>query len=107
MKKVLTLLFFIIVVLLIACDAKYKPVNGCEIRPKTECSRFVLSGTDLREANLHGADLAYTDLLSADLRGANLTWAHSNAELAGAKYNKSTKFHVGSDPEAAGMVLVE
>ena len=53
MKKVLTLLFFITAVLLTACAPKYETVNGCEIRPKTECSKFALS-----EAELQGADLS-------------------------------------------------
>ena len=50
MKKVLTLLFFITAVLITACAPKYKTVNGCEIRPKTQCSKFVLHEADLRKA---------------------------------------------------------
>jgi len=59
-KKVLTLLFFITAVLLTACAPKYEAVNGCEIRPKTECSKFALS-----EANLQGAELSEADLTGA------------------------------------------
>ena len=65
MKKVLTLLFLITAILITACGPKYETVNGCEIRPETQCSRFVLSDTDLREANLRGAYL-----YRAYLRGA-------------------------------------
>jgi uncharacterized protein YjbI with pentapeptide repeats len=55
-------------------------VNGCEIKPYTQCP-----GADLSFANLHGADLSnanlsFANLTWADLEGANL----SNANLNGA-----------------------
>ena len=56
-EKSIDFTIFITAVLLTACAPKYETINGCEIRPKTECSKFALS-----EANLQGADL----------RGANL-----------------------------------
>ena len=74
MKKVLTLLVFITAVLITACGPKYEAVNGCEISPKTECSKF-----DVSEANLKGAN------------------------LRGAEYNYYTQFHEGFDKKAAGM----
>ena len=43
-------------------------------------------------------NLEQEDLAGVDLQGA---------DLSGAKYNKSTKFPEGFDPEEAGMVLVE
>ena len=58
-------------------------INGCEIRPYTQCANADLSfanlfGANLRRANLcganlFGANLSYADLSYADLRGAN--WA--------------------------------
>ena len=113
MKKVLTLLFFITGVLLTACAPKYETVNGCEISPKTKCSKFALSeanlqGADLSEADLREADLLKANLNYADLREANLQGADlRRADLQGAIYNKLTKLPDGFDPEAVWMVLVE
>jgi hypothetical protein len=95
MKKVLALLFFVTAVLLPACT---QHINGCVIRPETQCS-----GADLREADLHRTDLSEADLQGANLSGANL----SEADLREARYDSDTKFPEGFDPEAAGMVLVE
>ena len=78
-----------------------------EVLTKADLFEAGLQGAYLRGADMSDAFLFETILWNADLRGANLTWGHSNAELGGAKYNKSTKFHVGSHPEAWGMVLVE
>jgi uncharacterized protein YjbI with pentapeptide repeats len=60
-------------------------VNGCEIKPYTQCPGADLSWADLEEANLSeanlsGADLSCANLMWADLEGANL----SNANLNGA-----------------------
>ena len=137
MKKVLALLFFITAVLITSCNPQYKTVNGCEVRPKTQCGKFDLSETDLRWAKLRWADLRYANLREADLREANLSEANlmsanlrgANmrgtelrlADLRGAKlggasllgnlrraiYNKLTKFPDGFDPETAWMMLVE
>lgn len=75
-------------------------INGCRIRPGTECpqanlryaelSGADLSGASLRYADLWGVDLSGANLLDADLSGANLTgadlrWAFlSGAVLSGA-----------------------
>ena len=83
MKKILISLFLITAVLITACNPKYKTINGCEIRPKTQCIKFDLREADLSEANLH------------------------SAYLHEAIYEHSTKFPEGFDPESAGMVLVE
>ena len=98
MKKILISLFLITAVLITACNPKYKTINRCEIRPKTQCIKF-----DLREADLHRTDLSEADLQGANLSGANL----SEADLREARYDSDTKFPEGFDPEAAGMVLVE
>ena len=123
MKKILISLFLITAVLLIACAPKYEMVNGCEIRPKTQCSKFDLSEADLSMAKLNGANLSEANLSRADLRGADLSAAYlgaanlrgadlSEANLHGAYlheaiYEHSTILPEGFDPEEAGMVLVE
>ena len=105
MKKIWVLLFFITAVLLPACapNTVYEPINGCEIRPRTQCSELDLSFSNLSGANLSGADLSGADLRMTNLFKANL----SKADLRGARYNKDTKFPEGFDPEAAGMMLYE
>ena len=118
MKKILISLFLITAVLITACNPKYKTINRCEIRPKTQCIKFDLREADLSMAKLHGATLAGADLRKADLRGADLSAANlrgadlSEANLHGAYlheaiYEHSTKFPEGFDPESAGMVLEE
>ena len=102
MKKPLALLFFITAVLITACTPKYRTVNGCEIRPKTQCSRTHLSETELRWAQLRWADLR-----GADLRGAKLGGASLLGNLRRAIYNKTTKFPDGFDPETVWMILTE
>ena len=69
MKKALTLLVVITAVLITACTPKHEPVNGCEIRPETECSKFDLSEANLSEANLRQSDLSGANLTDADLSG--------------------------------------
>jgi uncharacterized protein YjbI with pentapeptide repeats len=75
MKKIWVLLFFITAVLLPACapNTVYEPINGCEIRPRTQCSELDLSFSNLSGANLSGADLSYANLQEADLSGADLS----------------------------------
>ena len=119
MKNVLTLLFLITAVLITACTPKYEDVNGCEIRPETECSKFDLSEADLSGANLRQSDLSganltdtdlsgvnlnYADLSEADLQGADLSEANlKGANLRGAQYNYYTQFPEGFDKKASGM----
>mgnify|MGYP002725876999 CR=1 FL=1 len=97
MTKVLALLFFITAVLITACTPKYKTVNGCEIQPRTQCSKFDLSETDLRWAKLRWADL----------RGAKLGGTSLLSNLHRAIYNKLTKFPEDFDPESVWMLLAE
>ena len=57
-----------------------KLVNGCEIKPKTNCS-----GANLKKANLRGANLVGSNLKGANLEGANLIIANLfNTNLKGA-----------------------
>ena len=66
-----------------------------------------ISRADLRWANLRRADLSGTDLRGTDLRGADLRRADlSRANIRGAKYDSSTVWPHGFDPEAAGAELV-
>ena len=67
MKKALTLLVVITAVLITACTPKHEPVNGCEIRPETECSKLDLSEASLSEANMRQSDLSGANLTDADL----------------------------------------
>ena len=78
--------------------ATVQTVNGCEIKPRTDCSgaslhgadlraaeleRSTLSDADLSEAMLHRANLRSADLHRADLQGANLSEAKlENADLS-------------------------
>ena len=64
------------------------------------------SGADLRDIDLHTANLWGASLGGADLTGANLIRAIlrgadlRKAVLSGAKYNANTKWPEGFDPEA-------
>ena len=133
MKKVLALLLFSTTVLLPACTPKYEMVNGCEIRPETQCSKFALNraylhganlskaklngvslrAADLRRAVLSGAHLSQADLREANLSKTHLIWTNlRGADLSGANlheaiYEDSTILPEGFDPDAKGMVLVE
>lgn len=48
-------------------------INGCVIQPRTSCHLTDLRGADLGGANLTGADLSATDLRGANLSGAELS----------------------------------
>ena len=66
-----------------------------------------LSGADLSGADLNRADLREADLRGANLRRADLSWADlREANLRWARYNTSTKWPDGFDPEAAGALIV-
>lgn len=81
-----------------------------------------LSGANLREAEIHGAEFLATILIGADLRGclgnrplagrftrfdgADLTDALlEGAHLTGAQYDSKTVFPRGFNPVRAGMVM--
>ena len=58
-----------------------QPINGCVIKPGTQCPDANLQGADLRRANLKGANLKGANLTGAKLRSTDLT----DAVLTGAK----------------------
>jgi energy-coupling factor transporter ATP-binding protein EcfA2 len=60
-----------------------------------------LEDAHLKQTKFRGADLSNAFLHGTDLSEADLT----NAKLTGAKYNNSTKFPSGFNPDGAGMVL--
>ena len=73
-----------------------------------------LKGADLWKAHLEGAVLSRAHLEGADLYEARLEGAvlkhityNSSTIWTGAKYNKTTQWPEGFDPEAAGCDLVE
>ena len=60
-------------------------INGCEIKPETQCTGADLRGANLSRATLTQANLSRADLREADLSGANPSGANlSNANLSGA-----------------------
>ena len=65
-------------------------VNGCEIKPFTDCFGIDLSGENLSGANLEGANLGEAALIGTNLEGANLKGARlafstlAQAKLSGA-----------------------
>jgi uncharacterized protein YjbI with pentapeptide repeats len=61
----------------------------------------VLDDADLRRADLEHADLQYTQLRGVDLRDANLT----NANWEGAVATDNTRWPIGFDVEAAGIIV--
>lgn len=92
-------------------------VNGCIIRPHTDCRRANLSGSNLSGANLFGADLSDADLRGAtldgaymrwtDLRGADLREATLNeVDLRMALYDTDTVWPIGLEPDDTGAMLV-
>lgn len=63
-----------------------------------------LAYADLHMADLTGADLTRAQLYEADLRGADLREAHlGDAKLEGAIYDEKTTFPSGFDPDKAGL----
>ena len=81
-------------------------LNGADFRGMDVVFRR-LDGASLilanfSDANLERASLRDTDLRSANLTGANLT----DVKLTGAFYDDRTRFPVGFDPVAAGMILI-
>ena len=59
----------------LAGSAQARTINGCEIRPKTNCAGANLRGANLERANLRGADLYRADLERARLSDAILLGA--------------------------------
>jgi hypothetical protein len=67
------------------------PLRG-RVAPHGSPTRPSLAGKDLHGADLHGAHLAHTNLSSADLRGA--------------RYDRTTLWRSGFDPQAHGAIQV-
>ena len=85
MKKVLPLVVFAAALLISACSAETKTINGCEIIPKTRCSNVNLSNADLSEVDLSNATLYQADLTGANLSAATLNYTDlQEANLSGA-----------------------
>ena len=63
-----------------------------------------LRGADLRHADLRAANLLDADLGKADLRGANLSSTRhlGSTVLRRARFDRTTQWPVGFDPDAAG-----
>ncbi|MBI3912360.1 MAG: pentapeptide repeat-containing protein, partial [Armatimonadetes bacterium] len=67
-----------------------------------------LRGADLREARLAGADLRQANLRNASLDGAHLEEARlHDADLRGARYNQSTEWPPGFDPQKHGALRLK
>ena len=81
-KPTVTHTLVLVAIALLACSC-VENINGCEIKPHSQCPG----------ASLSGADVTGADLFKADLREA--------------KYNANTKWPEGFDPKAAGAVLVK
>jgi Pentapeptide repeats (8 copies) len=87
--------------------------------------RADLRGANLHGANLHGAILWAADLRGADLTGANIDWEDPQptvppplasvteidvvvyADVAGARYDRHTRWPSGFDPQRHGAVQVK
>jgi uncharacterized protein YjbI with pentapeptide repeats len=70
----------------------------------TDLSYAELRGADLRHADLRAANLLDADLGKADLRGANLSSTRhlGSAVLRRARFDRTTQWPTGFDPDAAG-----
>lgn len=68
---------------------------------KAKLRRADLRGADLRSANLAGADLRAADLVGADLTGAVM-----GMSVADARYDETTRWPEGFDPQAQGAIRV-
>lgn len=74
----------------------------------THSTNVDLLRPNLTCADLRGADLTSADLAGASLRGADLRDAHvSGAKLDSVQGDSETKWPVGFDPEAAGVIFVD
>jgi len=61
--------------LVVASGARAQTINGCEIKPITNCPDANLGGANLTNANMPGSNLFMVNLAAATLVGANLTQA--------------------------------
>lgn len=94
-------------------DLRSIDARGAQLR-RSDLSRSRLSGArldgadlskaDLRHTDLRGASLTDTDLWRSDLRGADLRGCRGilRTNLRSARFDHSTRWPAGFDPEAAG-----
>jgi uncharacterized protein YjbI with pentapeptide repeats len=74
--------------LVCASGASALTINGCEIKPGTQCPGADLSGADLNHAHLQGANLSGAKLGGTRLNHANLISANlSGVKAHGASFN--------------------
>jgi Pentapeptide repeats (8 copies) len=71
---------------LVAPGALAQTINGCDIKPNTNCPAANLAGANLSYANMPGSNLPQVNLTGATLVGANLTQSDlSRGILVGVK----------------------
>jgi uncharacterized protein YjbI with pentapeptide repeats len=103
-------------------DLRNAVLTGADLA-STKLAGADLSGADLQKAdmfyaevmtarlanaNLRDANLRHARFDGADLRGADLTGADTTAStFREAKYDRSTRWPVGFDPDAAGARVAE
>lgn len=96
-------------------DLKFANLGGANLEKANLEGAYLivanLEGAELERANLKGVDLGGARLGGANLEGADLKGALlstalqlDEAFLKDAKYDDSTKFPAGFDPEKAGMI---
>jgi hypothetical protein len=84
-----------------ACHAQFRSANlSC-----VDFSRADLRSASLQEAFLYGIALEDAELQGADLRGTGL--GEADTRLRNARYDRTTLWPDGFDPEASGAVLVD
>ncbi|WP_145959455.1 pentapeptide repeat-containing protein, partial [Vibrio penaeicida] len=100
MRIFLCLLSLINITYAIAQESPFPTVNGCVMKPYTQCvemdfsgqdlSNLDLTGADFQHSNFRGANLSHSILKNANLKKADFTEAklfradlrHANARLA-------------------------
>ncbi len=118
-------LLLVLVIALVAAlvyltpSASAKTVNGCVLKPNTNCAgkdldwrltfHGKLNGANFRNADLRGANLRKANLTGVDFRGANLSYAAiAGARLNGAKMNRArftTASFKGANLTGANLTL--
>jgi uncharacterized protein YjbI with pentapeptide repeats len=74
------------VAVLVASGALAQTINGCDIKPNTNCPAANLAGANLTNANMPGSNLTQANLTGSTLNGANPTHTDlSRGSLVGVK----------------------
>lgn len=90
----------------------HTPVSGLKVVPSS-----MFEGAE-RTGDLRGADLTGVDLSGVDLSGVDMCWAHLvgadlrqarlvEVRLEGARYDSTTQWPDGFDPEYYGAVRID